>query len=84
MFKRSSEINIGSIFPISSLLIRIPLILIALEKKMRRQKSFGHSRKACLGLLHSEKMEFLKTDTLDKAYICNKKFETAFTRECDT
>ena len=60
-FKRSSEMHIGSIFPISSLLIRIALIPIVPEK-MRRRKSFGHlsspSRKTRLGSIHSEKMEF--------------------------
>ena len=61
MFKRSSEMHIGSIFPVSSLLIRIALIPIVPEK-MRRRKSFGHSsspsRKTRLGSIHSEKMEF--------------------------
>ena len=61
MFKRSSEMHIGSIFPISSLLIRIALIPIV-PKKMRRRKSFGHlsspSSKTRLGSIHSEKMEF--------------------------
>ena len=61
MFKRSSGMHIGSIFPISSLLLRIALVPIVSEK-MRRRKSFGHlsspSRKTRLGSLHSEKMEF--------------------------
>ena len=61
MFKRSSEMHIGSIFPISSLLIQIALIPIVPEK-MRRRKSFGHlsspSRKTRLGSIHSEKVEF--------------------------
>ena len=26
----------------------------------------------------------LKTDTLDKSYICNRQFQSAFTRESDT
>ena len=60
-FKRSLEMHIGSIFPVSSLLIRIALIPIVPEK-MRRRKSFGHlsspSRKTRLGSIHSEKMEF--------------------------
>ena len=55
------RLHIGSIFPISSLLIRIALIPIVPEK-MRRRKSFGHlsspSRKTRLGSIHSEKMEF--------------------------
>ena len=79
--------HIGSIFPVSSLLIRIALILIVPEK-MRRRKSFGHlsspSRKTRLGSIHSEKNGILKTDTLDKANICNRQFESAFTRESDT
>ena len=41
MFKRSSEMHIGNIFSISSLLRRKVLIPAALEK-MKRQKSFGH------------------------------------------
>ena len=41
MFKRSSEMHIGNIFPIYSLLRRKALIPTALEK-MKRQKSFGH------------------------------------------
>ena len=61
MFKRSSDMHIGSIFPVSSLLIRISLIPIVPEK-MRSRKSFGHlsspSRKTRLGSIHSEKMEF--------------------------
>ena len=59
--QRSSEMHIVSIFPISSLLIRIALIPI-FPKKMRRRKRFGHlsspSRKTRLGSIHSEKMEF--------------------------
>ena len=39
--KRSSEMHIGNIFPIYSLLRRKALIPTALEK-MKRQKSFGH------------------------------------------
>ena len=41
MFKRSSEMHFGNIFPIYSLLRRKVLIPTALEK-MKRQKSFGH------------------------------------------
>ena len=41
MFKRLSEMHIGNIFPIYSLLRRKALIPTALEK-MKRQKSFGH------------------------------------------
>ena len=41
MSKRSSEMHIGNIFPIYSLLRRKVLIPTFLEK-MKRQKSFGH------------------------------------------
>ena len=36
-----------------------------------------------LGSTHLGKTEFLKTDTLDKANICNRQFQSAFTRESD-
>ena len=87
MFKRSSEMHIGSIFPISSLLIRIALIPIV-PKKMRRRKSFGHLssplKKDAFGINSLRENGILKTDTLDKANICNRQFESAFTRESDT
>ena len=79
--------HIRSIFPVSSLLIRIVLILIVPEK-MRRRKSFGHlsspSRKDAFGINSLRENGILKTDTLDKANICNRQFESAFTRESDT
>ena len=66
---------------------RIALIPIVHEK-MRRRKGFGNlsslSRKTCLESLHQEKNGILKTDTLDKANICNRQFESAFTCESDT
>ena len=73
--------HIGKIFPIYSLLRRKVLIPTALEK-MKRQKSFGHlkspSKTTRLGSTHLG-----KTDTLDKANICNRQFQSAFTRESD-
>ena len=80
--------HIGSIFPISSLLIRIPLIAIVPDK-MRRRKRFGHlsspSRKIdAFGITSLRVNGILKTDTPDKANICNRQFESAFTRESDT
>ena len=61
MFKRSSEMHIGNIFPIYSLLRRKVLIPTALEK-MKRQKSFGHlqspSKTTRLGSTHLGKTEF--------------------------
>ena len=77
--------HIGSIIPISSLLIRIALIPIVPEKT-RRRKSFGHLslKKDAFGITSLRENGILKTDTLDKANICNKQFESAFTRESDT
>ena len=61
MFKRSSEMHIGNIFPIYSLLRRKVLILAALEI-MKRQKSFGHllspSKMTRLGSTRLGKTEF--------------------------
>ena len=37
-----------------------------------------------LGSIHLRENEILKLDTLDKANICNRQFESAFTRESET
>ena len=71
--------HIGSILPISSPLKMITLIPIVPEK-MKRQKSFGHLSSP----LKKDALRengILKTDTLDKANICNRQFQSAFTRE---
>ena len=79
--------HIGSIFPISSLLIRIALIPIVPEKNEKAKKfwSFVKSlKKDAFGINSLRENGILKTDTLDKANICNRQFESAFTRESDT
>ena len=75
--------HIGNIFPIYSLLRRKDLIRAALEK-MKRQKSFVKSLKNdTFGINTHRENGILKTDTLDKANICNRQFQSAFTRESD-
>ena len=78
--------HIGNIFPIYSLLRRKVLIAADLEK-MKRQKSFGHmlspSKTTRLGSIRLKENRILKTDTLDKANICNRQFQPDFTRESD-
>ena len=78
--------HIGNIFPIYSLLRRKVLIPAALEK-MKRQKGFGHFVKSlkndAFGINKLRGNGILKTDTLDKANICNRQFQSAFTRESD-
>ena len=63
MFKGSSGMHVGGVFPMSSLLVRIALIPVV-PGKMRRRKSFGHlsspSRKTRLGSIHSERVGFWK------------------------
>ena len=54
---------------------------------MRRRKSFGHLsslKKDAFGINSLRENGILKTDTLDKTNICNRQFESAFTRESDT
>ena len=79
--------HIGSIILISSLLIRIALIPIVPEK-MRRRNSFWSFvkslKKDAFGINSLREKGILKTDTLDKANICNRQFESASTRESDT
>ena len=79
--------HIGSIFPVSSLLIRIALIPIVHEKNEKAKKfwSFVKSlKKDAFGINSLRENGILKTDTLDKANFCNRQFESAFTRESDT
>ena len=79
--------HIGSIFPVSFLLIRIALIPIVPEKNEKAKKfwSFVKSlKKDAFGINSLRENGNLKTDTLDKANICNRQFESAFTRESDT
>ena len=48
--------------------------------KLRRQKKFWSFVKS-LKKTHLRENGILKTDTLDKANICNRQFQSAFTRE---
>ena len=76
--------HIGSILPISSPLKMITLIPIVPEK-MKRQKKFWSFvkslKKDASGINTLRENGILKTDTLDKANICNRQFQSAFTRE---
>ena len=78
--------HIGNIFPIYSLLRRKVLIPAALEKMKKANKfwSFVKSLKNdAFGINTLRENGFLKTNTLDKANICNRQFQSAFTRESD-
>ena len=71
----------------ASLLIRIALIPIVPEKNEKAKKfwSFVKSlKKDAFGIILLRENGILKTDTLDKANICNRQFESAFTHESDT
>ena len=76
--------TLGSILPISSPLKMITLIPIVPEK-MKRQKKFWSFvkslKKDAYGINTLRENGILKTDTLDKANICNRQFQSAFTRE---
>ena len=65
---------------------RKALIPTALEK-MKRQKKFWSFVKSlkndAFGINTLRENGILKTDTLDKANICNRQFQSAFTRESD-
>ena len=68
-------------------MIRIALIPIVPEKNEKAKKfwSFVKSlKKDAFGINSLRENGILKTDTLDKANICNRQFESAFTRESDT
>ena len=53
--------------------------------KAKKCWSFVKSlKKDALGINSLRENGILKTDTLDKANICNRQFESAFTRESDT
>ena len=76
--------HIRSIFPISSLLVRIALIPIVHEKNEKAKKFWPFVKslkKDAFGITSLRENGILKTDTLDKAIICNRQFESAFTRE---
>ena len=79
--------HIGNIFPIYSPLKLMTMIPIAREK-MKNVKGFGHllspSKKDASGITSLRENGISKTDTVDKANICNKQFQSAFTRETDS
>ena len=71
----------------STLLKRKTLIPTAPEKNEKEKKfwSFVKSlKKDAFVITTLRENGILKTDTLDKANICNKQFESAFTRESDS
>ena len=87
MFKKSLGMHIGSIFPISSLFRRKTLIPTAREKneKVKKFCSFVKSlKKDAFGITTLRENGILKTDTLDKANICYKQFQSVFTRQSDS
>ena len=57
-------------------------------RKMKNIKGFGHllspPKKDASGITSLRENGILKTDTVDKANICNKQFQSAFTRETDS
>ena len=73
------------VFPIYSLLRRKALIPTALKnEKAKKFWSFVKSLKNdAFGINTLKENGILKTDTLDKANICNRQFQSAFTRESD-
>ena len=76
------EIHIGIIFPISSLLRR----KILKNEKAEKFWSFVSLKNDVFGintLRGKWKMGNLKTETLDKANICKRHFQSAFTRDSD-
>ena len=87
MSKKPSEMRIGNIFPIFSLWSRNTLIPIA-QGKMKKAKKFWTFVKSlkedAFGITSLRENGILKTDTVDKANICNKQFQSAFTRESDS
>ena len=55
------------------------------NEKVKKFWSFVKSlKKDAFGITSLRENGILKTDTLDKANICNKQFESAFTRESDS
>ena len=51
---------------------------------MKKFWSFVKSLKNAFGITSLRENGILKTDTFDKANMCNKQFEPAFTRESDS
>ena len=79
--------HIGNIFPIYSLLRRKVLIPAALEKNEKAIKFclFVKSLKNDAFRINTlRENEILKTDALDKANVCNIRFQSTCTREPDS
>ena len=71
--------HIGSMLPISS---RLKMIALIPNEKAKKFWSFVKSlKKDASGINTLRENGILKTDTLDKANICNRQFQSAFTRE---
>ena len=79
--------HIGDMFPISSLLKKMKPIL-TVPRKISRLKGFSHFmkflKKEASAITSLRENGILKTDTVEKANICNRQFQSAFTREADT
>ena len=54
------------------------------RKNEKAKKFWSFVKKDAFGINSLRENGILKTDTLDKAKICNRQFESAFTRESDT
>ena len=83
MLKRALEMHIGSMIPISSPLKTITQIRIV-HVKIKKQKSSGHLSgplKNASGITTLRENGILKTDTLDKANICDRLFPSTFNCE---
>ena len=81
--------HIGNIFPISSPLKLMTMIPIdhcpRKNEKCKRFWSFVKSlKKDASGITSLRENGILKTDMVGKANICNKQFQSAFTRETDS
>ena len=81
MFRRYWEMPIGNTFPIylrSRTIAQIPTLL-----SLKRLKSFGHLSNLLKRRFSLRENGILKTDSKEKANICNRQFRSAITREDD-
>ena len=86
MFRRYLEMPNGNMFQIYLRSRTIAQILTLLS--LRRLKSFGHLsnhlKRDAFGITSLRENGILKTDSKEKANICNRQFQPAFTREDDS
>ena len=77
---------IGNTFPIFSSLRTTPQIPIQIKvEKIKKFWSFVKSlKKDTFGITSLRENGILKTDTKERADICNRQFQSAFTREADS